>query len=88
MDIADWRRKIDDIDKQLLQLLNQRAHCALEIGKLKKAQDIPILSTIREDEIIRGLIQNNHGPFEEQEIHIIFSTIIEECRKIQLRHYQ
>ncbi len=35
MDIADWRKKIDDLDRKLVQLINERATCAVEIGKLK-----------------------------------------------------
>ncbi len=38
MDIADWRRKIDEVDEQLVRLLNERTKAALEIGKLKKTQ--------------------------------------------------
>ena len=28
MDIADWRRKIDDLDRELVRLINERAECA------------------------------------------------------------
>ena len=36
MDIADWRKQIDELDRKLVELLNQRAQCAVEIGKLKR----------------------------------------------------
>jgi chorismate mutase len=34
MDIADWRRQIDEIDRKLVELISQRARAAHEIGKL------------------------------------------------------
>ena len=37
MTLSDWRRQIDEIDRKLVELLNQRSRCALEIGKLKQA---------------------------------------------------
>ena len=30
---SDWRRRMDEIDKKLVELLNERSHCALEIGR-------------------------------------------------------
>jgi hypothetical protein len=41
VNLSDWRRRIDEIDKKLVELLNERSHCALEIGKLKQAANIP-----------------------------------------------
>jgi len=35
MDIADWRKKIDGVDGRLVELLNERAGAAREIGCLK-----------------------------------------------------
>ncbi len=43
MDIADWRQKIDDLDRQLVRLINQRAQCAQEIGRLKRDSAMPSL---------------------------------------------
>src|SRR5579884_1815723 len=38
MKIGDWRRRIDEIDRKLVELLNERSRCALEIGKIKHAE--------------------------------------------------
>jgi chorismate mutase len=42
MDIADWRKKIDELDRRLVELLNQRAQAAHEIGKRKRDIGMPI----------------------------------------------
>jgi chorismate mutase len=48
MDIEDWRRKIDELDSKLVRLLNERAECAHEIGKLKRDVAAPIYEPDRE----------------------------------------
>ena len=53
MDIADWRKKIDDLDRKLVRLLNERAECAHEIGKLKRNSAMPIYEPDREKIILR-----------------------------------
>ena len=48
MDIADWRKQIDEIDRKLVELINQRAKAAHEIGKLKSKAAMPIYEPDRE----------------------------------------
>jgi chorismate mutase len=31
MSVEDWRRKIDEIDRQLVELLNERSHCERQV---------------------------------------------------------
>ena len=52
--LSDWRRRIDEIDRKLVQLLNERSHCALEIGKLKQEQNLPLYQPDREREVIKN----------------------------------
>ena len=86
MDIPDWRRKIDAIDKQLLQLLNERASYALKIGEIKKEKNLPIQSTDREDEIMRYLLDSNPGPLDNGQILAIFKSVIDESRHLQQKN--
>lgn len=48
MNLQDWRRRIDEIDRKLVELLNERSRCALEIGKLKQAANLPLYQPERE----------------------------------------
>ena len=48
MDIADWRKKIDEIDQKLVEILNQRAQAAQEIGRLKRKAAMPVYEPDRE----------------------------------------
>ena len=58
MDISDWRKKIDDLDRKLVDLLSQRAQAAHEIGKLKRGAGMPIYEPDRERKVfdnVRGV---------------------------------
>lgn len=80
MSLADWRRRIDEIDKKLVELLNERSRCALEIGKLKQAAKIPLYQPDRENEVISKAEQNNPGPLTNAAIRRLFERIIDEAR--------
>jgi chorismate mutase len=80
MNLADWRRRIDQIDKKLVELLNERSRCALEIGKLKQAQNIPLYQPERENEVLANAESNNSGPLTDAAIRRLFERIIDEAR--------
>jgi chorismate mutase len=50
MDISDWRRKIDELDRKLAALLNERAAAAVEIGRLKRNTSLPVYEPDRDSE--------------------------------------
>ena len=80
MNLSDWRRRIDEIDKQLVELLNARSQCALEIGKLKQAAKIPLYQPERENEVLANAESNNSGPLTDAAIRRLFERIIDEAR--------
>ncbi len=80
MNLSDWRRRIDEIDKKLVELLNARSHCALEIGKLKQAAKIPLYQPDRENEVLANAESNNSGPLTDAAIRRLFERIIDEAR--------
>ena len=80
MNLSDWRRRIDEIDKKLVQLLNERSQCALEVGKLKQAAKIPLYQPDRENEVLANAECNNSGPLTDAAIRRLFERIIDEAR--------
>jgi chorismate mutase len=80
MNLSDWRRRIDEIDKKLVELLNERSHCALEIGKLKQAANIPLYQPDRENEVLANAERANPGPLTDAAIRRLFERIIDEAR--------
>ena len=61
MDLSDWRERIDGIDQQMIELLNERMHCAQEIGRIKKAAGKPIRDPARERDVIAKIKAYNQG---------------------------
>jgi len=83
MDIADWRKKIDELDRQIVELINQRAHAAHEIGKLKRNTSMPIYEPEREKVIFENVRKANRGPLPESELRQVYERIIDVMRNIQ-----
>ena len=60
--LDELRQRIDDIDGQILTLLNERAKCGQEVGKVKQAQNAVIYVPEREKAIFKNLMEKNPGP--------------------------
>ena len=85
MNIADWRRRMDEIDKKLVELLNERCKCALEIGHIKQQTNIPLYQTNREKEVLSNAERSNQGPLSDDAIRRLFERIIDEARSAERR---
>jgi len=83
MDIADWRRKIDDLDRKLAALLNERANAAAEIGRLKRNTNLPIYEPDREKEVIANVQRSSTGPLAARDLAQIYERIMDVMRSIQ-----
>ncbi len=76
MSLADWRSRINELDNQILNLLNQRAEAALQIGHLKRRQGMPLYVPEREAEILRLLSAQNRGPLTAVNVEAIWREIL------------
>ncbi len=83
MDISDWRKRIDGIDEKLVELLNQRAHAAAAIGKLKRAASEPVYQPQRENEVLERVQKLNAGPLSNQQLRRLFKCIVDEARAVE-----
>jgi chorismate mutase len=83
MDISDWRTKIDDLDRKLVDLLSQRAQAAHEIGKLKRGSKMPIYEPDRERKVFDNVRSINPGPLSDRDLVRIFERIMDIMRGIQ-----
>jgi|SRR5580658_5617020 chorismate mutase len=83
MDIADWRKKIDELDRRLVELLSERARAAVEIGRLKRNTSLPIYEPERERIVFENVQRMNQGPLPGRELVRIFERIMDVMRNIQ-----
>ncbi len=66
MSLEELRKKIDELDHQLVKLLNERARVVVEIGKLKTRTDKPVYSPDREKEVFARIAEANEGPLPDR----------------------
>jgi chorismate mutase len=83
MDIPEWRKRIDALDLQIVELLNQRAEAARAIGRLKEATDLPIYEPNREEVIFDNVRSHNRGPLPDSELVFIYQRVVAVMRALQ-----
>jgi chorismate mutase-like protein len=83
MDIDDWRKRIDELDRKLVALLSERAQAAVEIGRLKRHTDLPIYEPDRERIVFTNVQEANQGPLPGRDLVRIYERIIDVMRNIQ-----
>lgn len=86
MTLDDLRKNIDRVDEVLVRLLNERARCVCEIGRLKKQQGIEIYQPDREKEVLKHVKEVAcEGPLGPDAIGRLFERIIDEARRLERR---
>ncbi|MFO8015077.1 MAG: prephenate dehydratase [Phycisphaerae bacterium] len=77
MDLESLRQRIDDIDAELVDLLNERARCAVEVGKVKRETgEAAIYSPGREREVLEHVIACNEGPLTDDTLMAIWKEMM------------
>ncbi|HUZ46297.1 MAG TPA: chorismate mutase [Terriglobia bacterium] len=84
-ELENLRKRIDELDQQLVKLLNERASCAVEIGHIKNQLKMQTWQPNREAEILSNIVKSNHGPLDNAAVQRLFERIIDEARSLE-RH--
>lgn len=80
-DISDVRERIDEIDRQIQSLINERAEFAQQIGisKGELAEAADYYRPEREAEVLRAVLERNEGPLRDEEMLRLFREIMSAC---------
>jgi len=81
--ITEIRVRMDELDSQLVALLNERASCAKEIGRLKETVGLEVYQPEREIEVLKHVRSRNDGPLDADAITRLFERIIDEARRLE-----
>ncbi len=76
MDLQPLREQIDVLDRQIVEILNQRLALAAEIGKLKRGSGGQIYVAEREDAVLRKVAGFNQGPIKNEALRAIYCEIM------------
>jgi chorismate mutase-like protein len=86
MTLDELRKDIDRVDEVLVRLLNERARCVCEIGRLKKLQGMDVYQPDREKDVLRHVRAiASEGPLGPDAIGRLFERIIDEARRLERR---
>lgn len=77
------RDAIDRVDAQLVDLLNERARLASDVGRLKGEVDAPVLRTEREAEVLRKVVSLSKGPLPATSLSNVYREIMSACRALE-----
>jgi len=81
--LPDLRIQIDKLDKELLALLNQRAHVAEQVGEVKKREGSPFFRPDRVAAVIEKIQQANTGPLKNEHVAAIWNEIMSACLALE-----
>ena len=81
--LEEYRVMIDDVDRRIVALLNERTSVVDEIGRVKREARLPIYEPKREDQVFANVAACNGGPITPDSVKRIFERIIDEMRHIQ-----
>ena len=81
--LEEFRVRIDDVDRRIVGLLNERTLVVQEIGRVKGLAQLPIYEPKREDLVFANVTGSNQGPMTPEALRRIFERIIDEMRSIQ-----
>lgn len=77
------RDAIDAVDRKLVDLLNERARLAIEVGRIKHEAGAPVYRPEREAEVLRKIAGINPGPLTEQGVTGIWREVMAACRALE-----
>lgn len=82
-DLTELRVKIDELDSQIVDLLNERAKVSLGVGRYKAANDEPIYKPFREQEVLNKIADSSPGPMPDKHLRTIYREIMSSSRHLQ-----
>jgi chorismate mutase/prephenate dehydratase len=83
MELDDLRKKVDELDVQIVQLINRRAELACQIGSLKERHGESVYMPAREEEVYRRISDLNKGPLPDSCLRAVYREIMSGCLALQ-----
>lgn len=80
--LTELRREVDKLDRQLLNMMNERAKLVKQIAARKQQEDRLPYDPNRERQILRRLEKANRGPLDEGTVQSVFRELISGCRSL------
>ncbi|MFP4105393.1 MAG: prephenate dehydratase [Phycisphaerae bacterium] len=76
IDLHELRKRIDELDKQIVERLNARAEVVVEVGRTKQVDGTPIYAPDREQAVLRRISELNNGPLPQKTLQAIYRELM------------
>ncbi len=83
--IQELRSRVDEVDRELIRILNERARIVQEIMIIKAETGKPVFDPKREEEILRRVVEENEGPIYDSSLREIFELILHRIRDLEVQ---
>ena len=83
--VRELRARVDEVDRELIRALNERARIVQEIMTLKAESGAPVYDPKREEEILRRVVEMNAGPIYDSSMRDIFELILHRIRDMEIQ---
>ena len=83
--VQELRERVDEVDRELIRALNERARIVQEIMTLKAESGAPVYDPKREEEILRRVVEMNAGPIYDSSMRDIFELILHRIRDMEIQ---
>ncbi len=83
--INELRQRVDEVDRELIRILNERARIVQEIVAIKGEAGKPLFDPRREEEILRKVAEQNEGPIYDTSMREIFELILHRIRDLEVQ---
>ena len=83
--VQELRERVDEVDRELIRALNERARIVQEIMALKAEVGAPVYDPKREEEILQRVVDQNMGPIYDSSMRDIFELILHRIRDLEIQ---
>jgi len=81
--IGELRARINRLDAEIVQRLNERAAVARDIGRVKREMESATFAPDREEVVYRRVAAHGSGPLPDEAVQAIYAEIISACRALE-----
>ena len=83
--VRELRERVDEVDRELIRALNERASIVQEIMAIKSEVGAPVYDPRREEEILQRVVEQNEGPIYDSSMRDIFGLILHRIRDLEIQ---
>jgi 3-deoxy-7-phosphoheptulonate synthase/chorismate mutase len=83
--VRELRERVDEVDRELIEALSERARIVQEIMALKSEAGAPVYDPRREEEILQKVVEINSGPIYDSSMRDIFELILHRIRDLEIQ---